>query len=200
MCMRSICLLLLAVLPAAAQVIEFESGGLRYQTLTRSGITIMWAELPAHVGHYKIMQVAVSNGSLLTWTIKPEDFSYRTKDGVVIPATPARSVVGGFIEKGGRNDVIHLVSAYEQGIYGMKRFRSTNGYEMRRQAALAEVSSARLKSAAAASAIVMVQTKLSSGQSTDGAVFFMGTSGKSIGAGKLTVRAAGETFEFDSPE
>jgi hypothetical protein len=194
------CLLVLAGLPAAAQVIEFESGGLHYQTLTKNGVTIMWAKLPTSVQHYKILQVAVSNGAPVSWTVRPTDFTYTPQDGAEITATPAGTVVSGFIQKGGRNDVIRLVSAYEQGIYGMTKFRSTNGYEMRRQAYLAEVASARLKSAAAASAIVFVQTKLASGQSTDGAVFFMGPSGKTIGAGKLTVRAAGETFEFASPD
>ncbi len=38
-------------------------------------------------------------------------------------------------------------------------------------------------------------TKLSPGQSTDGAIFFL-NSGKLFGAGKLTVNAAGEIFEF----
>jgi len=75
--------------------------------------------------------------------------------------------------------------------------QSTNGYEVRRQNALAEVSSAKLKAAAAASAIALVHTKLSTGQSTDGAVFFP-NSGKPFGPGTLVVRAAGETFEFRS--
>ena len=69
-----------------------------------------------------------------------------------VPATAARVVVQQFLDKGGRNDVIRLVGTYEVGLYGMSRFQSTSGYEQRRQAALAEVSSSRLKAAAAASA------------------------------------------------
>src|SRR5579884_353929 len=42
-----------------AQIIEFESGGLKYQTLTKSGVTVMVASLPAHVRDYAILQVAV---------------------------------------------------------------------------------------------------------------------------------------------
>jgi len=182
-----------------AQVIEFESGGLHYQTLTRNGVTVMWAKLPVQLREYTIFQVAVSNGSPVSWTIKPEDFSFQKKDGAIVPAVPARTVVNDFMTRGGRNDVIKLVTLYEQGLYGMTRFRSTNGYEVRRQAALAEVSSTRLKSAAAASAIVFVQTKLASGQSTDGAIFFA-TPGHSLTPGKLIVRAAGEVFIFDAPE
>ena len=48
---------------AGAQVIEFESRGLKYQTLTRSGVTIMFAPLASHLREYTILQIAVSNGS-----------------------------------------------------------------------------------------------------------------------------------------
>lgn len=195
---RAIMAVMLSMAPvvsASAQVIEFESGGLKYQTLTKNGLTIMVASLPAQVREYSILQVAVSNGSPVSWTVKPEDFRFERSDGTVLGATPARNVVNALIGRGTRNDVIRLVSAYESGLYGLQRFRSTNGYESRRQAALAEVSSTRIKAAAAASAIAFVPTKLQPGQSTDGAVFWS-TSGKPLGPGRLTVHAAGEVFEF----
>ena len=47
---------------AHAQAIEYESNGLKYQTLTRSGVTIMYAVLPSHLHEYTTIQVAVSNG------------------------------------------------------------------------------------------------------------------------------------------
>ena len=50
-----------------------------------------------------------------------------------------------------------------------------------------------MKAAAAASALAFVQTKLTPGESTDGAVFF---DGKSLGAGHLVVRTNTDTFEF----
>jgi hypothetical protein len=184
--------------PAGAQIIEFESGGLRYQALTKSGLTIMVATLPSHIREWGILQVAISNGSSISWSIRPDDFAFTPAHGQPIRATPARAVVDNLVSKAGRNDVIKLVSAYENGLYGLQRFKSTNGYESRRQAAFAEVSSARIKAAAAASAIALVPTRLAPGQSTDGAVFYQ-TAGKPLGAGKLTVRAAGEVFEF-SPE
>jgi hypothetical protein len=90
---------------------------------------------------------------------------------------------------------VKLVTTYETSIYGNNRFKSTNGYEQRRQSALAEVSSAKIKAAAAASAISFVQTRLAPGQSTDGAIFYP-NSGKVLGAGKLVVKAAGAVFEF----
>ncbi|HZT29603.1 MAG TPA: hypothetical protein VFA33_06970 [Bryobacteraceae bacterium] len=180
----------------SGQVIEFESNGLKYQTLTKRGVTIMYAHLPSHVREFSILQVAVSNGSPGPYTVRPVDFSFQRQDGTALRAWPAREVVELLIEKGGRNDVIKLVSAYEAALYGIPKMKSTNGYEVRRQAALAEVSSTKLKAAAAASAIAFVDTKLGSGQSTDGAVFFE-TSGRALGEGRLVVRTNTDTFEFN---
>jgi hypothetical protein len=187
-------LCLAALLPA--QVIEFESNGLRYQTLSRDGVTVMFAYLPAHVRDYAIIQVAISNGSKTPVMVRPEDFTFQRADRTVLRASPARQVVNELIEKASRSDVIRLVATYEAGLYGLSRIQSTNGYEQRRQAAHAEVSSAKLKAAAAASAIALVPTKLAPGQTTDGAVFYA-NAGKPLGTGKLTVLAGGGVFEFE---
>jgi hypothetical protein len=178
-----------------SQAIGFESNGLKYQTLTKRGVTVMFAQLPAHVRDFTIVQAAISNGSQGPYVIRPEDFSFLYPDGTSVRAWPARDVVALLVEKGGRNDVIRLVSAYENAIYGIKRMKSTNGYEARRQAALAEFTSTRLKSAAAASAIAMVQTKLAPGESTDGAVFFQVE--RKPGPAHLVVRTNTDTFEFN---
>jgi hypothetical protein len=182
---------------ASAQVIEFESNGLKYQTLTKNSVTVMFAPMASHIREYATIQVAVSNGSSGPYTIRPEDFWFVRDAGGKIQGAPARSVVLMLIEKGGRNDVIKLVSTYESALYGISRIRSTNGYEQRRQAALAEVASTKLQAAAAASAIALVQTRLAPGQSTDGAVFFP-TEGKPLGPGKLVVRTNTDTFEFQA--
>lgn len=182
-----------------AQVIEFESAGLKYQTLTRNSLTVMFAHIPSHVREFTILQAAISNGSHAPYVVRPEDFTFVRADGAVIHAVPARIVVGHLLEKGNRGDVIKLVSNYETALYGMSRMRSTNGYEQRRQAAMAEVASTKIKAAAAASAIALVQTKLAAGQSTDGAVFF-GTEGKPLGAGRLIVRNAAGEFGFNAEE
>src|SRR5450631_719808 len=76
-----------------AQVIEFETNGLKYQTLTKSGVTIMFATLPQRLHDYAILQVAVSNGSKAAYMIRPEDFSYVRLDGSELRASPARVVV-----------------------------------------------------------------------------------------------------------
>ena len=201
MVLRRSCLYALLALwftgAACAQVIEFESGGLKYQTLTRNGVTVMFAPIASHVREYAVIQVAVSNGSSAPRTIRPEDFTFVRQDGTETRGSPALVVVNELVDKANRNDVIKMVHAYEMGIYGMDRFRITNGYEQRRQQALAEVSSTKIKAAAAASAIVLVWSKLTPGQSTDGAVFFR-TAGKLLGPGKLVVRTGGDTFEFPS--
>jgi hypothetical protein len=191
----SLCgLFLLLTTATSAQVIEFESKGLKYQTLTRSSVTVMYAVMPNHLHEYGIIQVAVSNGSQGPYVIKPEDFTFVRSDGVVLRASPARTVVGMLSQKGRASDVINLVTSYENAVYGNSRLKSTNGYEQRRQSALA-MGSTKLKAMAAASALAMVQTKLAPGESTDGAVFFTNDS-KPLGPGRLVVRTNTDVFDF----
>lgn len=187
--------LVLMAIPAASQVLEFESNGLKYQALTRNGLTIMLAPIPSVVRDYSVLQVAVSNGGSSPQTIKPEDFLFLKEDGSELPAVPARTVVNSLIDRASRGDVARLVTAYEAGLYGNSHYKATNGYEQRRQSALAEFTSTRLRAAAAASAIAFVETKLAPGQSTDGAVFYA-TAGRPLGNGTVRVRAAGAVFEF----
>ena len=186
-----------ALAPASAQVIEFEQNGLKYQTLTHGGVTIMFAHLATHVKEFSIVQVSVSNGSRGPYTIRPEDFYFERADHTEVHASPARYVIDLLREKGSGSDVVKLVTTYEASLYGMARIHSTNGYEQRRQAALAFASSARLKAAAAASAIALVQQKLTAGESTDGAVFFP-TGSKQLGAGRMLVRTNTDVFEFNA--
>lgn len=192
-----VCALWCAPGPVLAQVIEFESNGLKYQTLTRSGVTVMFAQLPSNLKGYTVLQVAVSNGSRYLYTVDPEDFAWQRQDGTVEKAIPARQVVRRMLDKANRDDVIKLVGTYEVGLYGLQRMQSTNGYEQRRQSAIGEFGQARLKAAAAASAIAFVRSKLQAGESTDGAIFFL-TDRKGLGPGRLVVRFGGETFEFDA--
>ena len=85
---------LLTALTSRAQVIDFESGGLHYRTLTRNGLTIMFASLPSRIRAYAVMQVAVSNGSEISWNVKPEDFTFHAADGIAIQAAPAPAAGG----------------------------------------------------------------------------------------------------------
>ena len=193
----SFAFLLMVVFPAVklqAQVLEFESGGLKYKALTRGGVTIMFAPLPTKVLGYTILQIAISNGSPVSWSFKPEDFRFEQDGGQRIQAVSAGTVVKQLLDHASRGDVGRLITAYEAALFGNAKVHSTNGYESRRQDYLA-LGSTKLKAASAASAIALVTTRLSPGQSTDGAVFYP-SKGKPLGAGRLIVDAAGETFEF----
>jgi hypothetical protein len=180
---------------ATAQVIEFESRGLKYQTLTRNGVTVMFALLPNHLKEYTILQVAVSNGSTGPYVVRPEDFYYLRSNGESVEAAHAESVVASLMQKASGSDVIKLIGTYEAALYGIPHMRSTNGFESRRQAALA-FGSSKLRAAATASAVAFVQTKLAPGETTDGAIF-LPTEGKPLGPGRLEVRTNTDTFDFN---
>jgi hypothetical protein len=182
-----------------AQTIDFESGGLKYKALTKNGVTVMFAPLAVNIHDFAVLQVSVSNGSPIAWEIRPEDFRFERADVAPIQAATADSVIHLMIEKGSHSDVSKLMSTYEAALYAIPNVHSTNGFESRRKSALGDGGSSKIKAAAAASAILLVTTKLKPGESTDGAVFF-GTMGKSLGSGKLVVNSAGETFEFTLEE
>ncbi|SPE41587.1 conserved exported hypothetical protein [Candidatus Sulfopaludibacter sp. SbA3] len=179
---------------AQAQVIEFETNGLKYQTLTRSGVTVMFTHLGNHIHEYSIIQVAISNGSDNLYIVRPEDFTYVRPDGSVLIASSIKSVIDMLMQKGNSSDVVKLVTQYEATVYGNPHFKSTNGYEQRRQAALA-MNGTKFKAAAAASAVAMVMTRLKPGDSTDGAVFFS-TEGKPLSGGRVVVKTNSDVFEF----
>jgi hypothetical protein len=190
-------LALFAAISAAAatgQVLEFESGGLQYSAQTRSGVTVMFAPLPKRILGYAILQVAVSNGSVDEWNMKPEDFRFMRPDGTMVRALSARAVVNDVLDRAGRSDVGELVAVYEAALFGNTKVHSTNGYEIRRRDAMA-IGPTRLRAGAAAAAIVMGSNKMEPGQSTDGAVFFP-NSGRPLGAGTLIYEAGGQRFEF----
>jgi len=178
-----------------AQIIEFESGGLKYKALTHNGVTLMFSPIAMRIRDYAILQVAVSNGSPISWTIQPEDCVFERADGTTVRAQPAKTVINELIAHGSRGDVIKLVAAYEASLYNNAQIHSTNGYESRRRNAFADIGSNKIKAAAAASAIAFPTSKLNPGQSTDGAVFFP-NQGKPLGGGRLIVHAAAEEFVF----
>ena len=179
--------------------IQFESRGMEYDALTHEGITVMFAHLPPHIKDFSVLQVTVTNGSLVSWTVKPSDFVFIRQDGAFEPSVSADYVVESLLAKASRNDVIKLQLLYEDSIYALQNFRSTNGYEKRRQAAMAMFVNKEFKAAAAASAITLIPTKLKPSDSTDGAVFFENHSKeKTLGAGRLVVRTCGQTFVFQT--
>jgi len=180
-----------------AQVIDFESNGLHYQAMTRSGVTITFAKLPPHISEFNAMQVTVTNGSPISWTVRPEDFTFVRPDGTSIKAMPADTVIEALLAHASKSDVVKLQVLYESSIYALPvNYRSTASYEHRRESAMTVFVNPRFKAAAAASAITFVPTKLKPGDSTDGAIFFFNRE-KVLGQGRLLVHAGGENYSFD---
>jgi hypothetical protein len=164
--------------------------------LTRNGLTLMFAPMPLTVRDYAVIQIAFNNGSNESWIVQATDFAYQLRDGRVLPAVSEYNVIGELYRHAGRNEVMKLQSAYEKALYGNQHIRSNNGYEQRRQSAMA-MGPAGIKAAAAASAISFVKTKLGPGDSTDGAIYFA-NQGKELGPGTLMVSLQGHTFEVRS--
>ncbi|HKD06908.1 MAG TPA: hypothetical protein VKB79_13480 [Bryobacteraceae bacterium] len=182
---------------ARAQVIEYESNGMKYQTETRKGLTVIVTHLPSHIAGFGLLQVSIANGSQIYWNVKPEGFSYVHADAT-FNALPANQVVDMLLDKASHTDVIKLVSSYENALYGIPHMRSTNGYETRRQNAMSYGMPTRLKAAATASAIVLATTRLAAGQSTDGAVFIPLTrETKNLNGGHVVFRCGDEVFDFN---
>jgi hypothetical protein len=141
--------------------------------------------------------VSISNGSNIYWTVKPEEFFY-VRQEQNLEGLPASQVVDMLLDRATHTDVVKLVSSYEGALYGIPHMRSTNGYEQRRQNAMAYGMPTRLKAAATASAIALGVTRLAPGQSTDGAVFIpLSHEVKSLGGGHLQFRIEGEVFDFN---
>lgn len=190
-------LLLATGIPALGQVIEYEANGMKFQTSTRKGLTVIVTQLPNHVAGFGLVQVSISNGSQLYWTVKPELFSY-VRPETVMQGLPANQMVDLLLDRASHADVVKLVSSYEGALYGIPNMRSTNGYEQRRQSMMSYGMPTRLKAAATASAIALGQTRLAPGESTDGAVFIPLTHEvKALSGGRLVFRCNGEVFEFN---
>jgi hypothetical protein len=187
--------LLLLGATAAAQVLEFYSNGLKYQALTRGGLTLMYARMPLSIRSYGVIQVALNNGSSAVWKVKATDFVFEPADGSPIRAAPESEVIYDLFRNAGRTEVVKLQTAYEQALFGNQHIRSLNGYEERRLSALA-LGDKGIKAAAAASAITFVATELGAGDSTDGAVFFPNNA-RELGPGRLVAVIEGQVFEFD---
>lgn len=182
---------------ARAQVIEYENNGMKFQTASRKGLTVIMTHLPNHVAGFGLLQISVANGSQIAWTVKPEGFSYVHQE-TAIAALPANQVVDLLLDHASHNDVVKLVTSYENALYGIPHMRANNGYEQRRQSTMAYGMSNRLKAAATASAIAMAATRLIPGQSTDGAVFIPLTHEmKNLTGGRVIFKCESEIFEFN---
>ena len=46
----------------------------------------MFSLLPTHIRDYAVLQMAISNGSSVSWTVEPEDCTFEKPDGQKIQA------------------------------------------------------------------------------------------------------------------
>src|SRR6202166_2246279 len=93
--LRRVALVFLALSATAllsGQVIEYEANGLKYQTLSRKGLTVIITHMPNHVAGFGLIQISISNGSGMYWMVQPEDFSY-IKNEMPMTAISAGQVV-----------------------------------------------------------------------------------------------------------
>lgn len=182
---------------ARAQVIEYESNGQKYQTLTRRGLTVIVTHMPNQVAGFGLIQASISNGSDIYWTVRPTDFEY-IRGEAVLPAISADQAVDVLLDRATHTDVVKLMKSYEKTLYGIPNMRSTNGYEQRRENMMTFGISARLKAAATASAIALPQARIPPGQSTDGAVFIpLNHELKALTGGHLVFHCEGQVFDFN---
>lgn len=180
-----------------AQVIEYESNGMKYQTLSHEGLTVIVTRMPDHVAGFGLFQISISNGSDRYWMVDPVEFKYARPE-VSLGALPAEKVVDVLLDKGSHTDVIKLVTSYENSLYGIPHAKSTNGYEQRREGMLSYGINPKLKAAATASAIALAKVRLAPGQSTDGSIFIPLTHEvRALTGGRLMFKAYDQTFEFN---
>src|SRR5690242_917768 len=123
---------LCAVALVPAQVIEYEVNGLKYQTLSRGGLTVIMTRMSEHVAGFGLVQVSISNGSDHYWTVAPTDFSY-VRAEISSKGISAGEAVDVMLDKGSHADVVKLVTTYENNLYAVPHMKSTNGYEKRRE-------------------------------------------------------------------
>ena len=90
-----------------AQVIEYEEKGLKYQTLSRKGLTVIVTHMPNHVAGFGLVQVSISNGSDMYWTVQPEEFAYMKQD-MPLTAISAGQVVDVLLDKGSHPSSVGL--------------------------------------------------------------------------------------------
>ena len=177
-------------------MLEFVSNGLPYQALTRDGLTVMYARMPLSIRDFGVLQVAVANGSDEIWKLQTADFIFEPEGGSPIPAASESEVINDLFQNAGPSEVVKLRTTYERALFGSRADRPRNDYEQRRLSALS-LGDKGVKAAAAAAAMVFASTRLSPGESTDGAVFFA-SGGKALGPGRLVARVEGRVFEFRS--
>lgn len=187
--MRKPLLYLLAflILPSAislpAQVIDVPYRGLDYLMLSKNGITVMIAPLDLNILHYSAAHVWITNGSTDRIEVEPEQFvararTLRSPQPAAYRAVHDGNVVSAVLRGANFGDIMALVRAYERNLFGFRNNDAISFYQNRKQVALAEGGSRRMRAAATVSALVLHKTEVPPGEFREGTVFF-DTTGRS---------------------
>ncbi len=187
----------------SAQSIEFPYRGLDYSMTSKGGITVMVAPLSLSLLNYSAAHVWVTNGSKRTIRVEPQFFAARARPlkqpaAGDYQAVSDNVVVGQVMNRARLGDILTLVRAYERNLYGFKNDDAINYYQARKQMALAEGGSRKLRAAAMVSAIVLPKTDVPPGEFREGTVFFATGDTRSEFLG-FTARMAGLQFDFSVP-
>lgn len=160
-----------------AQTIDVPYRGLEYSMLSKEGVTVMVAPLELSILDYSAAHVWITNGSSRAISVGPQVFTARARspkhpqpaefrglsDGLVVREVLKRARFG---------DIMSLVRAYERNLYGFKNPQAVNYYQARKQIAMAEGGSRRMRAAATVSALVLQKTEIPPGEFREGTVFF----------------------------
>jgi len=180
---RTILLLLTLAAACAPAQIEVPYRGLEYSMLSKDGVTVMIAPLDLSILKYSAAHVWITNGSSRTVQVSPQVFTARARS----PRQPqpanyagvsAALVVNEALKHARFGDIMALIRAYERNLYGFKNPQALNHYQQRKQIAMAEGGSRRMRAAATVSALVLPKTEVPPGEFREGTVFFSTGDGK----------------------
>ncbi len=163
--------------PAMAQAIEVPYRGLEYAMLSRDGVTVMIAPLDLTLLHYSAAHVWITNGSRRALPVDPQVFTATTRGAKQPQASEQRGAPDGLVvrevmERARFGDILAVVRAYERNLYGFQNPQAINYYQERKQMAMAEGGSRKVRAAAMVSALILQKGDIPPGEFREGTVFF----------------------------
>ena len=166
------------------QAIEVPYRGLDYAMLSKGGVTVMIAPLDLSILNYSAAHVWITNGSSRSIQVGPQFFTAKARSPkqpqpVELAGLSEGLVVREALRRARFGDIMSLVRAYERNLYGFKNPQAVNYYQERKQIAMAEGGSRRMRAAATVSALVLQKTEIPPGEFREGTVFFPAGENKS---------------------
>ncbi len=182
------------------QAINVPYRGLDYSMISKGGLTVMVAPMSLSILNYSAAHVWVTNGSGRPVHLEPQSFVARTRSArqaqpAEFAALSDAIVVKQVMDRAKFNDIMALVRAYEQNLYGFRNPDAINYYEVRKQVAAASGGSRKLRAAATVSAIILPRSDIPPGEFREGTIFFQ-TGDKRSEFVELSTNLGGLSFVF----